>query len=39
MLDALKNLDGATIHLPSRTKDYPDCDRLAVRFERFKMMT
>jgi putative restriction endonuclease len=39
MLDVLKNLNGATIHLPSRTKDYPDRDRLAVRFERFKALT
>jgi putative restriction endonuclease len=39
MLDVLKNLNGATIHLPSRTKDYPDRDRLAVRFERFKAKT
>lgn len=36
MLDALKHLDGGTIHLPSRIKDRPDRDRLAVRFERFK---
>src|SRR5262245_1453910 len=36
MLEALKNLNGATIHLPSRAKDRPDRDRLALRFERFK---
>jgi hypothetical protein len=29
-------LDGGTIHLPSREKDRPDRDRLALRFERFK---
>jgi putative restriction endonuclease len=36
MLDALKYLDGGTIHLPTRIKDRPDKDRLAMRFERFK---
>ena len=36
MLEALKRLNGETIHLPSRTKDRPDRDRLALRFERFK---
>jgi putative restriction endonuclease len=36
MLDALKRLAGETIHLPGRVRDYPDRDRLAMRFERFK---
>jgi putative restriction endonuclease len=36
MLEALKRLDGGTIHLPNRTKDLPDRKRLALRFERFK---
>jgi putative restriction endonuclease len=36
MLEALKRLDGGTIHLPNRTKDLPDRERLALRFERFK---
>jgi putative restriction endonuclease len=36
MLEALKRLDGETIHLPTRVKDRPDRDRLALRFERFK---
>lgn len=36
MLDALKRLAGGTIHPPRRAKDYPDRDRLALRFERFK---
>jgi putative restriction endonuclease len=36
MLEALKGLDGGTIHLPGRVKDRPDRDRLAMRFERFK---
>jgi putative restriction endonuclease len=38
MLDALKRLDGGTIKLPDRIKDYPDRDRLALRFERFKAL-
>jgi len=36
MLDALKGLDGTTLHLPSRQKDQPDPDRLALRYEVFK---
>jgi len=36
MLEALKRLDGGTIHLPGRVRDRPDRDRLAQRFERFK---
>jgi hypothetical protein len=36
MLEALKRLNGGTIHLPGRVKDQPDRDRLALRFERFK---
>jgi putative restriction endonuclease len=36
MLEALKQLNGGTLHLPARAKDYPDRDRLALRFERFK---
>ena len=36
MLEALKRLDGVTIHLPTRVKDRPDRDRLALRFERFR---
>jgi hypothetical protein len=31
-----KRLHGTTIHLPNRTKDRPDQERLALRFERFK---
>ena len=37
MLDALKQLDGGILHLPARTKDYPDRDRLALRYEQFKV--
>jgi putative restriction endonuclease len=36
MLEALKQLNGGTIHLPSRAKDRPERDRLAWRFERVK---
>jgi putative restriction endonuclease len=36
MLEALKQLKGSTIHLPTRIKDRPDRDRLSLRFERFK---
>jgi putative restriction endonuclease len=36
MLEALKRLNGQSIHLPGRVKDRPDRDRLAMRFERFK---
>jgi putative restriction endonuclease len=36
MLEALKQLDGRNIRLPGRTRDLPDKDRLAIRFERFK---
>ncbi|MCZ8125317.1 MAG: HNH endonuclease [Magnetospirillum sp.] len=36
MLEALKRLNGGTIHLPTRDIDRPDRDRLALRFERFK---
>lgn len=36
MLEALKRLDGERIHLPNRTQDRPDRERLAQRYERFK---
>jgi putative restriction endonuclease len=39
MLEALKQLNGGTIHLPYRAKDCPDRDRLAIRFEKFKELT
>ncbi len=35
MLQAFKQLKGTTLHLPSRTRDYPDRDRLELRFETF----
>ena len=37
MLEALKQLDGGMLHLPTRTKDYPDRDRLALRYEQFEV--
>src|SRR6186997_818209 len=36
ILEALKQLNGQPIHLPARKIDYPDRDRLAVRFEKYK---
>ncbi len=36
MLESLKQLDSQTLHLPSRDRDYPDRDRLAMRFEVFR---
>ncbi len=36
MLDALKGLHKGKLHLPSRTKDRPDPDRLAIRFDVFQ---
>jgi putative restriction endonuclease len=35
-LEALQRLHANRIYLPSRTKDLPDRDRLATRFEQFK---
>jgi putative restriction endonuclease len=35
LLESLKLLDGKPLHLPKRQKDYPDRDRLALRFEDF----
>ncbi|HVJ44293.1 MAG TPA: HNH endonuclease [Dongiaceae bacterium] len=35
MLEALKALNGRSLHLPKRERDHPDRDRLAQRFERF----
>jgi putative restriction endonuclease len=32
----LKQIAGETIRLPRRAADYPDRDRLALRFEQFK---
>jgi putative restriction endonuclease len=36
MLDVLKAFHGQTIHLPARRANFPDRDRLAVRFEGFE---
>ena len=35
MLEALKRPDATKIRLPGRTRDFPDPDRLAQRFDRF----
>jgi putative restriction endonuclease len=32
----LKRLQGVSVHLPRREKDYPDRERLSLRFERFR---
>ena len=37
MLEALKQLDGGMLHLPNREKDYPDRDRLSLRYEQFRV--
>ena len=37
LLEALKRVDGGTIHPPRRPQDKPDRDRLALRFELFKV--
>ena len=36
ILEDLKQLDGKLLHLPVRSDDYPDRDRLALRFEYYK---
>jgi putative restriction endonuclease len=36
MLEALKGLHGRTIYRPTRDKDLPDRERLALRFERYR---
>jgi putative restriction endonuclease len=36
LLEALKRLDTGVLHLPSRARDRPDRDRLAMRYEIFK---
>ena len=36
MLEALKQLHGGRLHLPTRDQDRPDRERLALRYERFK---
>jgi putative restriction endonuclease len=36
LLETLKRLDQGILYLPARSKDRPDRDRLAIRFEAFK---
>lgn len=38
LLEAMKGLHRCKLHLPARVKDYPDRERLALRFERFRAM-
>ena len=35
-LEALKQIQDHDLHLPRRQRDYPDRDRLALRYEDFK---
>jgi len=35
LLETLKRLDKGTLHLPARSRDRPDRDRLAIRYEKF----
>jgi putative restriction endonuclease len=37
LLETLKQLDQGMLHLPARSKDRPDRDRLAIRYEMFKL--
>lgn len=39
MLEALKRLHGSRLHLPQRSHDRPDQDRLAMRFKEFSAAT
>jgi HNH endonuclease len=36
MLEGLKKLQGVSVRLPKRPKDFPDRERLSLRFERFR---
>lgn len=38
MLEALKGLHKGKLHLPSRSRDHPDRERLAMRFDVFRAM-
>jgi putative restriction endonuclease len=37
LLETLKQLDQGMLHLPARSRDRPDRDRLAIRYEMFKL--
>jgi putative restriction endonuclease len=37
MPELLKSIHGGSLHLPSRDRDFPDRERLAMRFEKFKL--
>jgi putative restriction endonuclease len=36
LLETLKRLDQGTLHLPARSRDRPDRERLAIRYEKFR---
>ena len=36
ILEVLERLVGTKLHLPSRARDYPDRERLALRFEQYR---
>jgi len=36
LLEALKRLQGGTLHLPKRPQDRPDRERLAIRFDQYR---
>jgi putative restriction endonuclease len=36
LLEVLKKLHNAKLHLPARRRDWPDQDRLAIRFDQFR---
>jgi putative restriction endonuclease len=38
MLETLKELNGRTFRMPGRERDWPDRDRLAVRYEEFRIV-
>ncbi len=37
LLEALKHLHHGALHLPKRKRDHPDSERLAIRFEQFRL--
>ncbi len=39
VMETLKELSGLRLHLPKRKKDYPDQDRLEMRYEEFQKAT
>ena len=39
LLETLKRLNGESIHLPNRQEDWPDPNRLAMRYEQFRAIS